>query len=56
VLRPLLWSNRTFDRCTGWLGAPGRWLRGPGGRLLLGWAGLGLWAAALTLVVLRFLR
>jgi hypothetical protein len=39
-LRPLLWSNRTFDRCTVHLGKRGRWLRGPRGRAWLGWTGL----------------
>jgi hypothetical protein len=55
VMRPLLWSNRTFDRWTAWFGSPGRWLRGPRGRSVLGWVGLGLWATALTLALLRFL-
>jgi hypothetical protein len=55
VTRSLVWSNRTFDRSTSWLGAPGRWLRGPQGRAVLGWVGLGLWAAALTLALLHFL-
>jgi hypothetical protein len=55
LLRPLLWSNRAFDRWTGWLGRPGRWLRGPLGRKVLGWVGLGLWAIALTLLVWRIL-
>ena len=39
-LWPLFWVNRCFDRCTAPLGAPGRWLRGPAGKSLLGWAGL----------------
>lgn len=56
VLRSLLWSNRAFDRWTGWLGRPGRWLRGPRGRTVLGWVGLGLWATALLLIVWRILR
>jgi hypothetical protein len=47
-LRPLLWSNRTFDWCTGLLGGPGRWLRGVRGRALLGWVGLGLIAGGLV--------
>jgi hypothetical protein len=55
LLRPLLWSNRAFDRWTGWLGRPGRWLRGPLGRAVLGWVGLGLWAVALLVLVWRIL-
>jgi hypothetical protein len=55
LLRPLLWSNRAFDRWTGWLGRPGRWLRGPLGRAVLGWVGLGLWAVALLVLVWRML-
>jgi hypothetical protein len=46
-LRPLLWTNRAFDAGTIWLGPLGRWLRSPGGRAVLGWAGLGLLAGAL---------
>jgi hypothetical protein len=56
LLGTLLWINRTFDRWTGWLGRIGRWLRGPLGRTVLGWVGLGLWAVALSLLVWRFLR
>jgi hypothetical protein len=41
-LNSLIWSNRTFDRCTASLGCPGRWLQGRGGRTLLGWLGIGL--------------
>jgi hypothetical protein len=44
--RWLVWTNRTFDRYTCWLGKPGRWLQGPTGRTVLGWLGLGLLAAA----------
>jgi hypothetical protein len=51
-LRPLVWGNRLFDSFTLGLGAPGRWLRRPGGRSLLGWTGLILLAGAITLVVL----
>lgn len=40
LLWPLFWVTRGFDRCTAPLGAPGRWLRGPLGKTLLGWAGL----------------
>jgi hypothetical protein len=48
---PLLWGNRAFDQCTLLLGETGAWLRSPGGRAVLGAAGLvmlvaaGLWAA-----------
>ena len=45
-LRPLWWVNGAFDWGTSWLGAPGRRLRGPAGRSLLGWTGLLLLAAA----------
>jgi hypothetical protein len=51
-LRPLLWLNLAFDWSTTWLGPPGRWLRGPGGRAVLGWGGLLLLAAALAWVAL----
>jgi hypothetical protein len=47
-LRSLLWSNRTFDHYTFWLGRPGRWLQGRTGRAMLGWLGLGLLGAALV--------
>jgi hypothetical protein len=47
-LRPLVWSNRAFDRCMAWLGGPGQWLRGHNGRAMLGWTGLGLLAGALA--------
>ena len=40
LLWPLFWITRGFDRCTAPLGSPGRWLRGPLGKTLLGWAGL----------------
>jgi hypothetical protein len=39
-LLPLSWCNWVFDRTTTPLGAPGRWLRHPAGRALLGWTGL----------------
>jgi hypothetical protein len=48
---PVLWGNRAFDQCTLLLGETGAWLRSPGGRAVLGAAGLlmlvaaGLWAA-----------
>jgi hypothetical protein len=47
-LRPLVWSNQLFDQWTTKLGRPGHWLRGDGGRALLGWAGLGLLTGALA--------
>jgi hypothetical protein len=56
VWRPLLWSNRTFDRATSLLGSPGRWLRSARGRAVLGWLGLGLWSFALALLILRLIR
>src|SRR5262249_39080656 len=39
-LQPLVWCNWAFDRATTPLGAPGRWLRQPAGRSVLGWTGL----------------
>ena len=45
-LLPLLWFNQGFDACLVPLGAPGRWLCGPGGRQLLGAIGLLSLAAA----------
>jgi hypothetical protein len=42
------WVNRLFDRGTTLLGLPGRWLRGPTGRPILGWIGTGLLVAALV--------
>jgi hypothetical protein len=50
-LRPVLWSNWVFDGVTRWLGPPGRWLRSPAGRALLGWVGLGLLAGAAAWLV-----
>lgn len=47
-LRPLVWSNRAFDRCAGHLGASGRWLRGPRGRTWIGWSGVALLASAVA--------
>jgi hypothetical protein len=55
VLRPLYWTNRAFDRGTDWLGGPGRWLRGPRGRAVLGWVGVLLLALALGWQVLAWL-
>jgi hypothetical protein len=45
----LVWSNRTFDNCTFWLGRPGRWLQGRVGRTVLGLLGIGLLLGALAL-------
>ena len=50
-VRPLLWSNRAFDRATLQLGTIGRWLRGETGRIVLGWTGLALLLLALTFLV-----
>jgi len=41
-LQPLVWINVGYDRSTGWLGVPGRWLRSNGGRMMLGYVGLGM--------------
>jgi hypothetical protein len=46
LILPLLWGNRLFDLGTVLLGEPGSWLRSPGGRGVLGVAGLLLLAAA----------
>lgn len=46
VLRPLLWTNRFFDRASYLLGPAGRWLRGDLGRTVLGWCGLAMTAGA----------
>ena len=54
-LRLLIESNRIFDRGMARLGRPGRWLRRPRGRALLGWTGLLFLAAALTLVLLDWI-
>jgi hypothetical protein len=48
---PLFWCNWLFDRATAPLGAPGRWLRHPAGRSLLGWTGLLCLALAAGLAV-----
>lgn len=37
---PARLCNDGYDRVTGFLGAPGRWLQGPSGRTLIGLAGL----------------
>src|SRR5207248_94689 len=48
ALFPLVALNWIFDLYTFPLGPPGRWLRGPGGRTLLGAIGLVCWTLALT--------
>ncbi len=55
LLRPLLWSNRLFDRLTVLLGEPGRWLRSPPGRTWLGWSGLLMLATAVAWGVLDWM-
>jgi outer membrane biosynthesis protein TonB len=55
LLGSLYWTNRAFDRGTRWLGGPGRWLRSPGGRSVLGWFGIGLLTVALGWQVLAWL-
>jgi hypothetical protein len=52
LLRPVLGINRLFDAVALGLGAPGRWLRRPAGRTLLGLIGLALLAAAVAFVLL----
>jgi hypothetical protein len=47
-LLPVWWVNRAFDGAIGWLGPPGRWLRGHQGRTFLALVGLFLLAAALA--------
>lgn len=51
LLRPFLWCNRSYDRIALGLGAPGQWLRRPGGRNLVGLLGLMMIAVAVVLVV-----
>src|SRR5262249_55501670 len=46
-------STRPVARTAAWAGTPARWRRTPAGRAALGWAGLALWTAALTLGLLR---
>jgi hypothetical protein len=54
--RPLLWSNRLFDRWALQYGrGPGRWLRGAEGRALLGWTGLLLLVTALAWGILDWI-
>ncbi len=50
-LRHVLWINRVFDRHVLRLGGPGRWLRQPRGRALLGMLGIVSLATALTIVL-----
>jgi hypothetical protein len=52
LLRPLLALNRLFDTLALGLGSPGRWLRRPTGRTLLGLIGLALLAAAVAFALL----
>jgi hypothetical protein len=52
LLRPLLGLNRVFDSLAMGLGGPGRWLRRPAGRTMLGLIGLALLAAAVGLALL----
>jgi hypothetical protein len=56
LLQGLVWSNRVFDRWAGRLGAPGKWLRRPQGRALLGWTGLLCLVAALLVLLKDWLR
>jgi len=46
LLLPLVWCNRAFDGLTWPLGPIGRWLRGRGGRRVLGFTGLLMFVAA----------
>jgi hypothetical protein len=55
LIRPLVSVNRAFDRLTGRFGRPGRWLRGPRGRGLLGWSGLLFFAVAAGWAVLEWM-
>jgi hypothetical protein len=52
LLRPIVALNRCFDAVAFGLGAPGRWLRLPAGRTLLGLIGLLLLAVAGALFLL----
>ena len=52
ILTPLVWFNIGFDRFVGHFGKPGLWLRRSLGRRVLGWLGLLMLAAALTLAIL----
>ena len=46
--QPLIWINQLYDHVTQWLGPAGRWLRGTGGRTLVGYLGLILFCLALA--------
>jgi hypothetical protein len=48
---PVVLLNRGYDRLAVRLGTPGRWLRHTAGRTLLGWTGLLLLAAAVTIAL-----
>jgi len=51
----LPWINYLFDQYTGYLGVPGRWLRRPVGRALLGWTGMLLLATSVAIVILDWI-
>jgi hypothetical protein len=53
--RPLQWVNQGFDALAIRLGAPGLWVLSPRGRATIGWMGLGMIAAALTVLVLDWI-
>jgi hypothetical protein len=55
-LWPLIGINQVFDLCVGGWGSPGRWLRRPLGRALIGWTGVVFLAAALGLLILDWVR
>jgi hypothetical protein len=52
LLQPILALNRQFDSLAFGLGSPGRWLRRPAGRTLLGLVGLALLAVTAVLVLI----
>jgi hypothetical protein len=45
---PLVWVNQGFDGATLAFGGAGRWMRSEGGRMLLGFSGVALMAAAVA--------
>jgi len=51
-LRPLVWVNRSFDRCAIAVGGPGLWLVRPQARTAMGWIGILLLLAAAGLAAL----
>jgi hypothetical protein len=55
VLLPIVWLNRAFDRTALGFGPPGRWLRSPGGRNLLGASGLLMLAGSVAWGVLDWI-